>query len=43
MRKLIAAVFITLMFVGSAYAGTDASWQSQQNIELDGNMGPSEC
>lgn len=44
MKKIIAALFIGMILVGSASAGAGYDWQTMQNLELDGNLtGNSEC
>lgn len=40
-KKLIAVLFMTMMFTSLAQAGFSS--QDMVNIELDGNMGASEC
>lgn len=41
MKKIIALMFIAMMLSGSAFA--DFSPEDMQNIELDGNLGATDC
>ncbi|MDH5326267.1 MAG: hypothetical protein OEZ68_08765 [Gammaproteobacteria bacterium] len=42
MKKIALALLLTFAFTGLAMAADD-SFYTQQNIELDGNWGDSDC
>ncbi len=41
-KKIISAMFVALLLIGSASAGSYTKLD-QQNIEMDGNFGPTDC